>query len=58
MKQLNFFNKESDYYAFRWLIVAFAIATAVMVWYDFTGNRIFYSTPQQQWSNSGPGYHK
>lgn len=56
--KLNFFDNESPYFPFRWFIVIALSLTVFMTWHDLTGGRMFVFSSQQQWSSSGPGYHK
>lgn len=56
--KLNFFNSKSPLFDFRWFIVLTVLITAFMAWHDLTGGRMFAISNQQQWSSSGPGYHK
>ncbi|MES2892021.1 MAG: hypothetical protein V4725_08420 [Bacteroidota bacterium] len=56
--QLNFFNSRSPFFDFRWFITITILVTVFMVWHDLTGGRMFTTTNQQQWSSTGPGYHK
>lgn len=55
---LNFFNHRSPLYNFRWFIVISICVAIFMAWHDLTGGRMFSAGGQQQWSSSGPGYHK
>ncbi|WP_164735400.1 hypothetical protein [Pseudoflavitalea rhizosphaerae] len=56
---LNFFNNSSPLFQFRWFIIAILIAVGTLIYFDVTGRRIFApSSGSQQWSSSGPGYHK
>lgn len=52
------FNKNSFLYQVRWFVAIFIIAAGLMLWYDLTGRRMLSFNNQQQWSSSGPGYHK
>jgi hypothetical protein len=52
MKLLSFLKE------FKWLIAVTAMAALFMLYYDLSGKRMFTSSSQQQWSSSGPGYHK
>jgi hypothetical protein len=54
----NPFNTESPIYPFRWFILVFLILAGWMSYNDWKGERTFGSTNQQNWSSSGPGYHK
>jgi len=57
MKNLNFFNRGSTLYPFRWFLV-FALALATLMSYaDLTGWRLLSFSGQQQWNSSGPGTH-
>jgi hypothetical protein len=42
----------------RWLIVITVALSAFMIYHDIGGGRAFYFNQQQQWTQSGPGYHK
>ncbi len=56
--KINIFNSNSSLFQFRWFIVALLVFAATMVYYDITGRRIFTSSGAEEWSSSGPGYHK
>ncbi len=56
--KLNFFNQGSPSYRYRWFIVIVLAITTFMAWHDLAGGRMFAFSGQQQWSSSGPGYHK
>jgi len=58
MMKLNFFNKRSPLFDFRWFILISISLAIFMAWHDITGGRMFAAPKQQQWSSSGPGYHK
>jgi len=55
---MKLFNKDHFLYDFRWYFLLLLLAAALMFWYDITGDRLFESNGQQQWSSSGAGYHK
>lgn len=55
--KLNFFNEASPLFPIRWFVVAFIGMAALMIWHDISGGRLF-APSAQQWSSSGPGYHK
>lgn len=56
--KINFFRSNSPLYGFRWFIIIAILVTCFMAWHDLAGGRMFYVSNQQQWSSSGPGYHK
>ena len=59
MMNFNMFNDESPLYQFRWFILSFVAAASMMIYHDTTGRSMFnWGSGQQQWSSSGPGYHK
>jgi hypothetical protein len=47
-----------SFHDLRWFIVISLVVIAFMAWHDITGGRMFATSNQQQWSSSGPGYHK
>ena len=55
---INIFNSNSPYHPYRWFVITFLIVAASMVFHDLTGRRMFAYSAQQQWTASGPGYHK
>jgi hypothetical protein len=58
MKRINFFNYQSALFPFRWFIVITFTIIVFLAWHNLNGGRVFTSGGQQQWSSSGPGYHK
>lgn len=56
--KINFFKPESPLFLYRWFIVGAIVITAIMVYHDLSGGRLFTFRQQQQWNSSGPGYHK
>ncbi|MGC4100239.1 hypothetical protein [Ferruginibacter sp.] len=56
--KFDLFNNRSPFFKFRWFILSFVIVAAIMLYYDFSGKRMFSFSNQQQWSSSGPGSHK
>ncbi|GAA4331880.1 hypothetical protein [Flaviaesturariibacter amylovorans] len=57
--KLNFFNRASPYYPFRWYVVFLLALTALMAFHDLTGRRML-SFSRDEWNAGGPGnhYHK
>jgi hypothetical protein len=55
---MNKFKIPSFLKEFKWLIVVTVVAAAFMLYHDLSGKRMFATSSQQQWSSSGPGYHK
>lgn len=55
---LNLFKNTSSLFPLRWFIVCALLVTAIMVYFDVTGRRMFSISNQQQWNSSGPGSHK
>jgi len=56
---INIFNSENSLYSYRWLIMIIIASIGTMAYFDYTGDGIFLNSSQsQQWSSSGPGYHK
>lgn len=55
---INIFNIKSKLYAYRWFIVCTTLVLVFMLYHTLYGGRMFTSGRQQQWSSSGPGYHK
>jgi hypothetical protein len=55
---INFFKNDHSLFPFRWLITAFMLASGTLFYYDYSGDRLFSSSEQEQWNRSGPGYHK
>lgn len=56
--KLNLFDARSPLYDFRWFIIICLAISAFMAYHDISGGRMFAASGQQQWSSSGPGYHK
>jgi hypothetical protein len=56
--KVNPFHSGSNLYPFRWFILVAIGMIGWLAYANLTGWRLFYSSPQQQWSASGPGYHK
>ncbi|MFT3909205.1 MAG: hypothetical protein QM737_07225 [Ferruginibacter sp.] len=55
---LNFFNSAHSLFPMRWLITGVMLTAGTLFYYDYSGNRLFDFSEQEQWSKSGPGYHK
>lgn len=58
MKKINPFDRLSFLYPYRWFMLLAVGMTIIMAYHDLTGRRIFKTGNQQQWVNSGPGFHK
>lgn len=57
MNKFNFFNVQSGYYPFRWFFIITLFIALFLAWHNLNGGRMF-ARGNQQWSSSGPGYHK
>jgi hypothetical protein len=58
MNKINFFNPLSPFYMYRWVIISTTIVLVVLAYHNLEGGRLFTSSAGNQWSSSGPGYHK
>ncbi len=58
MNKINIFNMNSPLYSLRWFIVSTALVISFLAWHNLNGGRMFTSKSQDEWSSSGPGYHK
>lgn len=58
MQKINPFNIGSIFYPYRWYMIIGICIVLFMSYHDLTGRRIFQASNQQQWVNSGPGFHK
>jgi hypothetical protein len=55
---MNLIDKYPLLREFKWYIIVVIALSAIMAWYDLSGDRLFETSAQQKWSSSGPGYHK
>jgi len=56
--KFNFFDNRSPFFQFRWFALSFVVIAMTMLYFNYSGKRMFSFSNQQQWSSSGPGSHK
>ncbi|MEI6945899.1 hypothetical protein V9K67_01780 [Paraflavisolibacter sp. H34] len=56
--KINFFDRGSPLYPFRWFILISLAIIGTVAYADNTGWRILSFGSQQQWNASGQGFHK